>query len=87
LCAVVDPHDNPRLALTLEESCNDLRAMVMPLSESIERKIGNYVGLGDNVNDSGGSIVGTSVGIRGIKDGEEEFDYIWFYYQRRHDGF
>jgi hypothetical protein len=72
LPAADDPDYNLGLALTLEESRNDLRAMVAPLYVGIvwlKRGTCNCVDLCDDDSGSRGGGEGTNADPSGIKDG------------------
>jgi hypothetical protein len=72
LHAADDPDYNLGLALTLEESRNDLRAMVAPLYVGIVwlmRETCNYVDLCDDDSGSRGGGEGTNADPSGIKYG------------------
>jgi hypothetical protein len=87
LRSIDDPDYNPGLVFTLEESRDNLRAMVAPLYVGIvwlTRETCNYVDLSVDNGALGGRGEGTNAGPSGIKDGyEAKFDYnSLFYYHR-----
>jgi hypothetical protein len=83
-----DPNDYPGLALSLQESRNDLmRWHGAFIYRQSMHETGNYVALSDDGGGLGGAGERTSTSLSGVKDGvEEKFDYILFYYQRSNDG-